>query len=88
MDKNRNWISLSLSALIALAALAIIVFTLKYNSSNAIPKEPVVRQFPVMGTVCELKFWDKPELAAKAASEASDAIREVEARCSVFIKDS
>ena len=76
------------TALFALAAVFFAVYFIVQGWSNGIPKEPLVRQFPVMGTICELKFWDKPEQAAKAADVASDAIREVESRCSVFDKAS
>ena len=78
-------IRLLLSALFALLTASYLIWRL---NSQEIPKEPLVRQFPIMGTVCELKFWASPELASKAADEATAAIREVESVCSVFDKGS
>ncbi len=84
-SRANTTIRLAFSALFALLAAGYIYWRM---DSAEIPKDPYVRQFPVMGTVCELKFWAAPELAAKAADEASAAIREVEGVCSVFAKES
>lgn len=78
-------IRLAFTSLIALAAAGYIIW--RMNNAEA-QKEPYARQFPIMGTVCELKFWAAPKLASQAADEATAAIREVESVCSVFDKDS
>ncbi len=83
--KIKQAINLAFSAAIALLAAGFIFWQ---TTRGKIPAEPYVRRFPVMGTVCELKFWESPDLAAKAADEAAAAIREVEGICNIFDKES